>query len=167
MATPGRRLDLEYGSAGSSIGPEQAFFLGHNGKKVRFAPDAASDFFAALDTLVRDLRSGRLQQGSYFASSILDFDRDAILDVSFGVASGKLYFRLGETEIEPQPDDLDRFNEACIEFRPLARAGRRGTGRGALMGRHERDRLRRPQREPDLRDNYDRYVKKGEFNPTW
>jgi hypothetical protein len=166
-ASTGKTLHFEYGSASSTIGPPQAFFIGCGLSKVRFAPDSANDFFKGLDGLVRAIRSGRLGEGSYFCGAVLDFDNVTTLDVDFGVTSGRLYFRLGGDEIEPRPDDLDRLNAACMEYHPLARSGRRRTGMGALLGKRERERLQRPEREPDLRDNYDRYVKKGEFGPTW
>jgi hypothetical protein len=142
-AISGKRIDIEFGSASSTIGPEQAFYIGHRLSKVRFAPNDAHDFFTGLDALVRGIRSGRLTEGSYFSGAILDFAGDVSLDVDFGVASGKLYFRLGDEEIEIRPDDLDRLNEACREFHPLARAGRRGTGRSAALIARYRDQARR------------------------
>jgi len=139
---PGKRIDIEFGSASSSIGPAQAFYIGNGRTKVRFAPNDAHDFFQGLDTLIRGIRSGRLTEGSYFSGAILDFDNITTLNVDFGIASGKLYFHLGGDEIEIRADDLDRLNDACREYYPLATSGRRGTGCGALLGRKERDRLR-------------------------
>lgn len=146
-ATTNKMLHFEYGSAGSSIGPFQAFYLGHKVTKVRFSPETAAEFFSGLDTLVRRLRAGRSQEGVYFEGDIIDFDGDASLVVDFGIASGKLYFRVGDEVIEPDPDDLGRLNNACAEFHPLARGGRRGMSMGALLAR----RYKEIWRQQDLR----------------
>ena len=108
------------------------FCISHGLTKVRFAPDAAHDFFQGLDGLVRGIRSGRMTEGAHFAFDIIDFDGAATLVVDFGIASGKPYFRLGDEE---------------IEFYPLARGGRRGGGRGAELAR----RYREGQRRQDLK----------------
>jgi hypothetical protein len=160
---PGKVLSLEVGRASSSVGPEQAFYIGDGrGKKVRFAPDSANDFFKGLDTITRRLRAGQFTEGSYFEGQIIDFDNDVSLVVDFGIASGKPYFRLGDEEIEIRPDDLDRLNDACREFHPLARGGRRGGGMGKLLAQRynegRRRQMLRQQNQPQRRD---------EFDPGW
>ena len=142
-ATTNKMLHFECGSAASEIGPSQAFFIGHKVTRVRFAPDAANDFFQSLDNLVREIRCGRMTEGAYFAFDIIDFGGAAALVVDFGIASSKLYFHLGDEEIEARADDLDRLNESVREFHPLARAGRRGGGMGALLAKRYREGQRR------------------------
>jgi hypothetical protein len=132
-------LHFECGSASSTIGPPQAFYIRHGLTKARFAPEAAAKFFSGLDAITRRLRAGQFQEGSYFEGQIVDFDNVTTLIVDFGIAGGKPYFRLGDTEIEIRPDDLDRLNEACHEFWPLARVGRRRTGMGKILAQRYRE----------------------------
>ena len=160
VSEPGKALHFEYVSAASEIGPRQAFFISHGLTKTRFAPGAANDFFQGLDGLVRGIRSGRMTEGSYFSGAILDFDNVTTLIVDFGVASSRLYFRLGDEEIEIRPDDLDRLNEACRKFHPLARSGRRGMSMGRLLAQ----RYREGQRRQDMRQQAHRSIDDRPWN---
>jgi len=170
VSASSKMLDIDIGVASSSIGPPQALYLGNGGKKVRFAPDAAHEFFQGLDGLVRALRSGQMTEGSYFGAECIDFDNDVSLVVDIGIAGGKLYFRIGDTEIEPAAQDIEMLNQTCMEWHPLANSGRRGTGRGRQLAEAYKKMYRRQdmrqQNQPQL-DNYDRYIKRGEFDPLW
>jgi hypothetical protein len=136
-------LDIDIGTASSSIGPLRALYLGDGRKKARLAPDAAHEFFTALDGLARNIRTGKLAEGAYFEAEIVDFDNDVSLVVAIGVASGKPYFRLGDTEIEPAPQDIELLNQTCVEWHDLATSGHRGTGRGAELARRYKEIWRR------------------------
>jgi hypothetical protein len=170
VSTSSKVLDIDIGTASSSVGPLQALYLGDGRTKVRLAPDAAREFFTALDGLARNIRAGKLTEGSYFGADIIDFDNDASLVVDIGIASGRLYFRIGDTEIEPAAQDIEMLNQTCMEWHPLARGGRRGTGRGHQLAEAYKKMYRRQdlrqQGQPQL-DNYDRYIKRGEFDPLW
>ena len=88
-ATTNKMLHFEYGSAGSSIGPFQAFYLGHKVTKVRFSPETAAEFFSgqfiapcAESAFSKFLDIAFMNQGHTFAV-IFNGKRDGSSDKPF------------------------------------------------------------------------------------
>jgi len=148
-AATGRQTFLEIGRG--SWSDLQLLYISGCWKKVRLTPEAASDFLVGLDTMARNVAAGWSGSAEFFNGTIEE-PEGAVLSVCLEMDAGRPWLGLDDYRGELKPEDLDYLNESCKQGWPLARGGRRGTGRGKLLAqiqnRQARQQAMRDQNQP-------------------
>jgi len=145
----------------------QVFSLAAHGKTVRLCPGDAAGFIGQIGSFLAAAESGSVRDETFWNCLIVDFDGETELRIKLEIQHGQPRIVLEDELLNISLDTLAELASDCWDARAFAvTRRRRGTGMGALLGRKVRDQARRhamrDQGQPQL-DNYDRYIKRGDY----